>query len=687
MKPPSTNLLLRSESSKSMTPPSTNLLMSGSSTPSYRMVTAPQTSVAISRSIQPPQRIVVESTLVKKSLLSTPSKLDSIVAPRNLLAPKFDSKMNHEKNASTPTIKPNQGQHQSPLANPEANLANMSCTASPLQKVMGKKLEMNKPGTHPSSDQRKPDITTSSPSKPSFSSSLFKPSVTSQKQISKPELSLTPSVQTIKPKVKPPTKSSDVVIMKNSAEKPHKTVVYIKPSTTLGNRTRELKPPQTLQTKSLNRSMSPQSNQPNPPQTASVRRGRFGGKTFSVDSILDQNDNEEAQPSLKTQTKITQSQGSSEGSSRGSTPPGDILLTPDSLESFSPAVTPQSPGSNTITGRTGIVGPRKSSGMRMWHGQLGSARRSSKSPNASRSPSPSNKLSLPAPLRKTETLPRASNMSRMKTPTSQNQTQRRSYGGTIGQPSGPSSHQGGKYLSAPNTPRHSRNDLRQAGSSPNSPGQSRSASPAMTPEVRRRSAHYPTSSQYEMNTVPIRTFSEKNLLKTKQKTGLATPNSRTLSQPHLLEVTRTSVSSFSPSPTRTQASAPGLVQPRTQFKPSQNTKPVPAARVLHFSQAASKPQVFSAQGYSKASQSPQPIHPVSPTVSKQSKQLGVAKVPQSPKLVFSKVPPPPHIPPSAKVSLPPHIPSKVSESPQAATPLPASRLRTPFKGGFGFNKK
>lgn len=176
----------------------------------------------------------------------------------------------------------------------------------------------------------------------------------------------------------------------------------------------------------------------------------------------------------------------------------------------------------------------------MWQGgQLGGARRSS------RSPSPVSAASQP-PVRKTETLPRTANPSKTKTP-SQPSVQRRSYGGVIGTPGS-----GAKYSSAPSTPRHSRTDGRQVGSGPSSAGPSRSSSPSLhlAAENRRRSAHYPAPTQYEMKITPARTVSERSLLTSKPYPKLQPPSSsvqgRTQSQSSLVENhNQTKMQSFS----------------------------------------------------------------------------------------------------------------------------------------------
>ena len=465
-------------------------------------------------------------------------------------------------------------------------------------------------------------------------------------------------------------------------------------------------------------------------------------------------------------------------------PPGgsvDTLLTPDSLESFSPAGTPQSPGPSSpfLAGRphgssgggsangSAIVGPRRSSGMRMWQGQLGGGRRTSRSPNSSRSPSPSSgqQLAVPVttaaatPARKNETLPRASNMSRMRAPAAVNSSgqnqQRRSYGGIVSLPGSSGQKNsgvggGGKYpSSAPNTPRHSRNDLRQVGSSPNSPGPSRSSSPSSfnvlnTPENRRRSAHYPASaaggSGETRAAAPMRTFSEKNLHKTKQapRNNMAagaggyspsnTSGIRALSQSHL-----TSSHSTFTAAAGASGSHSITVSGRSNLKPRQGqaTNSRSQSQIAAHAAAATKSSLPSSQlktpsvpvaSAAARSQPHQYHHQQSPSQSKLSPSQGSLPVPSSqgiipsPSVKMSPLHPPsslsstssPHLPPKKSV-MSPRMPAKtaagssgqhgnssgggVGGSMPARPSLAgagtlgspaASRLRPPGKGGFGF---
>jgi len=132
-----------------------------------------------------------------------------------------------------------------------------------------------------------------------------------------------------------------------------------------------------------------------------------------------------------------------------------------------------------ISSKSQNKNPKKGNGLRMWQKEPKSNMQSS--PDISRSPSPSTKLRsetiISGKITTNHTLPRGSNITRLRASNSQNSgppQQRRSYGGVT-------SFQGGKShknASAPNTPRQSQNDLSQPRSIHSSPSRSRSNSPA-----------------------------------------------------------------------------------------------------------------------------------------------------------------------------------------------------------------
>jgi len=341
-------------------------------------------------------------------------------------------------------------------------------------------------------------------------------------------------------------------------------------------RPKGLRPPQSFQLR--HSKISPEASLSTVPlaQSASVGSGKTRyGKSLSADSILDKNQlgarSEPPQPPRFLQPSDNREHRSG-SSSHSSSPNGssENLLTPDSLENMSIIDSPSqlSPTSASHPGRTGIIGPRKSSGMRMWQGQKTTRRTGSvqASPVTSRSPSPSSKLAaannVPGRLAGDVTLPRSSGLSRRRAPVSQNnQTpQRRSYGGAPSYSSGkPLS-----YSSAPTTPRHSKADLTRPSSIHSSPGGSRSSSPVSTQDqVKRRSSHYngPQAPSTNLSTSinykdpPSRSSSERSLAPTKMAmpTSLAEPRAQSQSS---LTIRRPAV----PRP-----SIPSLANPRARL--------------------------------------------------------------------------------------------------------------------------
>ena len=561
-----TSTPLKKSGNLSFTKASALLAPPGSTLASYKKVTAPHTSVAVSRSITAPQKRIADQVIMKPISIKETTSDSSSTAKLKLHS---DALLKSEDtvdklNASQTFVSK---QIQSSLEGKTSKLSQLS-----LKSGLKKGTEVKTSLQH---------------SKLAYSAG--------QRLSSKPKAAEPPV---------PPHNSDQNKL--DSTENKSKTVVYINGSSS--SKSRELKPPQTLQT-APQTAVKGQLGLAKAQDSPSIKLSRFGTKP---EVKLDQNeqdnlpDNRRSGVVLKHNSEGTN--GGSQGSvvydsgpketsqinngSRSSSPPSqESMLTPDSLESFSPSGTPQSPGSSGWSGKTGLVGPRRSSGMRMWQGQMG-ARRNSRSPTSSRSPSPSNHVSPVS--RKTETLPRATNLSKSRLTSSQQpqQIQRRSYGGTIAPPA-PSTIN--KYSSAPNTPRHSRNDLRQVGSSPNSPGGSRSTSPApnKSPDTRRRSAHYPVSTQYEMKApAPARTVSERSLLgaskpfisKLSQQ-----PQARAQSQSSIMQKSRTSTQSMlQPRTMAVSASSFSPLKPSSSGKSTSSTQ---LSRVSTSQLSTSSPRV------------------------------------------------------------------------------------------------
>ena len=683
---------------------SSKLSLMGSA--SCRMVTAPRTSVAVSRSIPAPQRSIANSLLLP--IKSTPEIFK--VKTENECESEFSStnRMDKVDIKFNPALKSSPQYHPSSSTSFGSHLANQNNRMILGQKVQTKKV----PGSNFSMEQRKSDINTSHLSKLAFIQQKPEPGSEITQLMTKPtsQISL-PS----------PTKQSRAENTP-AVEKPNKSVVYIGGRSEdreerMITKTRELKPPQSLITSSFKRSPSSGGlGMQRTPGSTAFKKGSFGTKRLSQENLLDLNRNEEQREStvkLRDEKKTSQSQGSSSESSRSSSPPGhDSVLTPDSLESFSPVGTPQSPGSSGRISRTGIVGPRRSSGMRMWQGQLGSRKGGKTSPNISRSPSPTQISQTPT--RKTETLPRTNNSS--KTLNSPSQVQRRSYGGSITAPGGKyTSAPGAKYSSAPSTPRHSRNDLRGGGSSPSSPGVSRSTSPAISAELRRRSTHYPVSNQYEMKLTPpppARTVSERSLLTTTPlRSFQPQPQSRTQSHSALQDLDQIRKPSYSnPSPGMPSESR-GFSQPTSRLKsnlqapnrkaPLSSTsgireftscqpqptlskkmlQPQPSPRNIAPNSELSRIQVSSSsQSRTQIDSQPASTRNQSSSLSTQSR---IQPIPQPSPFRFQNNPPPaqrrvPQSPPTRIQLNPSPAPNKIQTTPQPTSRIQPSPTRQTF---------
>ena len=257
------------------------------------------------------------------------------------------------------------------------------------------------------------------------------------------------------------------------AQKGGKTIVYIE-----SNHNSKLKPQATDKDLSRQGSNFKESASVSMSRLSSIKTGKHVTK---VTDINVRNNN------LKTfQSKSKDDRKSSK----------DAVIINSPHGSSENILAPSNQNTSKLGVKPGLVGPRRSSGLRMWPGSSAnnsrqvsqtSAHVSSSALSPSRSPSPS----TPAVERKTSehtTLPRSSQLSRMRTPAapsghSAHASQRRSYGGLASQSGlGVPRPLAGKHRSAPNTPRHSQVDLSRPGtpgSVDNSPAGSRSNSPVI----------------------------------------------------------------------------------------------------------------------------------------------------------------------------------------------------------------
>ena len=211
-------------------------------------------------------------------------------------------------------------------------------------------------------------------------------------------------------------------------QKAGKTIVYIE-----NNAGNKLRAPSSILPKERSKMVSaktPDKSQlgqsQSIPSPSKLKQSRYGNKSLSVDSasVLENNQNPAQMKSFLARSTTK------------------MAGTNKSLESVSSPV-------------AGRAGPRRSLGVRIWGGEGGQGRRTPlQSPVTSRSPSPARRTG------DTSTLPRTSNISRLRVPGPGYAPQRRSYGG-VSSPGRPGTN---KNHSAPTTPRHS-----QAGSRSSSP--------------------------------------------------------------------------------------------------------------------------------------------------------------------------------------------------------------------------
>ena len=420
---------------------------SRSSMATFKKVSAPQTSVAVSRQLQAPKRSIADSPKLPlpnkppSDKLSPPSKLN-INRNSSSDAKNLDELKPSEANKnSSPDMKTtiNTANHQSQSKMNDSPGSNLSSQSSKIKLFSGAK----KPSAE---DYSQSSATSAHPS------TLLQITRSPNKRVSKVSTTQPASGQFSSFKG-PNGLSSDT---KTQAARGGKTVVYIesspKPSSSSGAQRQESK-------------------------LSSLRSPGLKYAVSKTDSSPGQNNGQ-----LKTfQSKLSQR--------------GVALANGDKSKSSSPSgssenlLSPSTPGLGAKTAKTGLMGPRRSSGLRMWPGKPGLPGPSPgvkqlQSPRDSRSPSPS--LQRVGGARSLEavssTLPRGS-ASRMRAPASATSVQqRRSYGGVTASPGQPGLMRTGlaKPSSAPNTPRHSQADL----SGGQSPGGSRSASPVILRQPR-----------------------------------------------------------------------------------------------------------------------------------------------------------------------------------------------------------
>ena len=509
--PPSIDeLCISSEPVKSLAPSSKYIskpslisnTLTRSSLAMYKTVSAPQTSVAVSRTLLAPQPCIADSPQLPIKKL--PKKSESSPQVVSFQKPSYvDENNTNELETSNRNenilnnsnvrvnLQINPPKPSSKLTNSSFDLAStaiQSPATSRLKNFPRKKLA----GDTSSTD----GLTASKPESNLPDMSKSTTNQQTQKRLTKVTTTQAPPIGTVdktfstfKGKSKPVIRENKVKVETEppTASKA-KTVVYVENPPT-ETKMRIMKPSLTSQKKPQPKSTAGSTSMQNNsvtqyvPHIATVRSGKYNDKSLSTGTCIKESNSVESTPYHDRKFKPSVKSRSRDSSSEN-------LLAPNLIDdNHSPSTTPLqlSPTSAGKPGSTGLVGPRKSSGMRMWQGQMNGRRPGSSkqpSPAASRSPSPATRQTaannIPGKVQDHATLPRSSNMSRLRAPTSQGSQspqQRRSYGGI-------SSFQGGKnnkYSSAPNTPRQSQADLSQPNSLHSSPGGSRSNSPAPSP--------------------------------------------------------------------------------------------------------------------------------------------------------------------------------------------------------------
>ena len=421
--------------SKSLIKPSSRLQLFGnspskSSMATFKTVTAPQTSVAVSRQLPAPMRSIADSPKLPLPSKAADSKTQSSGGPSKISAVGSSLSTKHpaKKCEPSPDLK-----SDLKLKIPQKN----DCRAP----------DVNSTGTESSVLH--------------INRSMKRVSKIATTQISSINRHDTTSFSSFKGQKCPEDGSPSV------EQKAGKTIVYIE------NNAGNNKAPNSILSKERSKMLSPKPpdksplGQSQPTQSPSkLRPGRYGNKSLSVDSgsLLEHNNSPSAGPG-QMKSFLARSPNKTAASKNGSSAGG--------------GKSPLGSSESVVSPVTGRVATRRSLGMRMWQqGQGGHGRRTPtlpQSPVASRSPSPAHRRTVDS---SHSTLPRTSNISRLRVPGPGYVAQRKSYGGVTSQ----SRPGASKNNSAPSTPRHSQADLARV----ESPGGSRGGSRSNSPVILRR---------------------------------------------------------------------------------------------------------------------------------------------------------------------------------------------------------
>ena len=450
---------------------------SRSSVATFKTVSAPQTSVAVSRQLQAPKRSIADSPR-----LPLPRKPPADEAAADLLSSPSQLKpSNNNKNTGAAAKIPDD------LKSAEANTnsdPNMKTTINTLKNHPSQSKMTDSLGSTVSSQSSK--IKVFSVKKPSddylqqsatsnHPSSLLQINRSQNKRVSK--LSTTHISGPAPPPSQPAAAQFSSFKGPGSsrpreeggscgpvtAQKAGKTIVYIESSAKP-----RLQPPATAKVRESVSRLGPVSGS---------RPGKYSARAEVSAPAPAPHNNQ-----LRTfQSKLVNDKKNSLTGERGaaSSPLGS---TENIASPASKAATPVSLAK--AASKSGMAGPRRSSGLRMWQGGKPGPAQLPPRTSLSRSPSPAQARG-PGDTN-TSTLPRSSAVSRMRAPAAPHAPhQRRSYGGPAPGPVTPLS--AARHSSAPSTPRHSAADL--SGSCSPEAG-SRAASPVI---LRHRADNHKTS--------------------------------------------------------------------------------------------------------------------------------------------------------------------------------------------------
>ena len=474
-------------------------LSSRSSLVTYKTVSAPLTSVAVSRTLQAPQRGIADSPRLPFKKL--PQKTDSSTKINSFQkVPVPDKKTQNSIASASPVSEKsvaNLGGGTRGQMRPAASGSRLQGPGVP--GVRGPHSSMELPAAPPP----KPDANSSDLSAPSTGKDqqkrLSKIATTQISAVGSTDSSFSTFKGKTRPGDKPRTNGTKTIIY---IEGPQKGPRLQGPPTI--HQARALprqapspqiatEPPLNFQSHPVKQASSPQRvaspnswQAPSPQfvQSPPIRRAKSPFSVTSAPSLLGASPHrllsarasspqEGAKLHQQTPSRAVSVEnllGEGPASSRTLTrvtPPRDLAFTPATSVPSLRSPSQLSPTSS----KPRPQGPRRSSGVRMWAGSRRLAGAERRSPTTSRSPSPATRAAAGnVPGRLAEpghslTLPRAGGMSRLRAPASpqinQGSQQRRSYGGLPSyQGAGPT-----KYPSAPTTPRHSQGDLTDSRSS------------------------------------------------------------------------------------------------------------------------------------------------------------------------------------------------------------------------------